>query len=140
MGRSPHEAGGVFDVAAKLGADWGKSEGLVKGHVLSELPFARSGTDERDVNDLEVGRGRGRLGLDGNKARKGKEAVHMLEDTCDVGRGQDSRRGKEDAGSDIKGSLENDIGVNVFPEVSIDLPDEIRGDGLGADRRSGRRH
>jgi hypothetical protein len=106
---------------------------------LSELPLARSGSDERDIHELEVGRGRGGFGLDGNKARNRKEAAHMFEDTCNVGRGRDGRRGKEYAGSDIEGGLENDIGVNVFPEVSVDLPDKFRGDGLGADGRSGRR-
>jgi hypothetical protein len=137
--RGPHEAGGVFDVPAQLGADWRESEGLVKGSALSELPLARSGSDERDIHDLEVLRGRGGFGLDGNKARNGKEAAHMFEDTCNIGRGRDGRRSKEYAGSDIEGGLENDIGVNVFPEVSVDLPDKFRGDGLGADGRSGRR-
>jgi hypothetical protein len=96
-------------------------------------------SDERDIHNLEVGCGRGGLGLDGNKARNGKEAAHMFKDTCDVGGGRDGRCGKKDAGSDIESSLENDIGVNVFPEVSVDLPDKIRGDRLGTDGRSGRR-
>jgi hypothetical protein len=130
----------MFDVAAQLGADRRESEDLVKGPALSELPLARSGSDERDVDDLEVGRGRGGLGLDGNKARNGKKAAHMFEDTCDVGRGRDGRRGKEYAGSDIEGGLEDDTGINVLPKVNVDLPDKIRGDGLGADRGSGRWH
>jgi hypothetical protein len=129
----------VFDVPAQLGANWWESKGLVEGPALSKLPLARSGSDERDVHDLEVGRGRGGFGLDGNKACNRKEAAHMFEDTCNVGGGRDGGHGKEDAGSDIEGGLENDIGVNVFPKVSVDLPDKIRGDGLGADGRSGRR-
>jgi hypothetical protein len=137
--RGPHEAGGVLDVTAQLGADWRESEDLVKGRALSELPLTGSSSNERDIYNLEVGCGRGGLGLDGNKARNGKEAAHMFKDTCDVGRGRDGRRGKKDAGSDIESSLENDIGVNVFPKVSVDLPDKIRGDRLGTDRRSGRR-
>jgi hypothetical protein len=92
-----------------------------------------------EIHNLEEGCGRGGLGLDGDKARNGKEAAHMFEDTCNVGRGRDSRCGKEDAGSNIEGGLENDIGINVFPKVRVDLPDKIRGDGLGTDGRSGRR-
>jgi hypothetical protein len=139
VGRGLHEVRGVFDVSAQLGADWRESKGLVKGPALSELPLARSGSDKRDVHDLEVGRGCGRFGLDGNKARNRKEAAHMFEDTCNVGRGRDGRRGKEDAGFDIEGGLENDIGVNVFPKVGVDLLDKIWGDGLGTEGRSGRR-
>jgi hypothetical protein len=62
----------------------------------------------------------------------------MFEDTCDVGGGRNGRCSKEDAGADIEGRLENDVGVNVLPKVGVDLPDMFRGDGLGADGRSGR--
>jgi hypothetical protein len=63
-----HKAGSVFDEAAKLGADRGKGEGLIKGGALSELPLARSGSDEWDIHDLEKGRGCGGIGLNGNEA------------------------------------------------------------------------
>jgi hypothetical protein len=113
----------VFGKAAELRAYRGESEGLVKGCALSELPCTRLGRDERDIHDLEIGRGCGGVGLDGDKARYGKEAAHMFEDTCDVGRGWDGRRGNEDAGSGIEGGLENDVGIDIFPEVGVDLPD-----------------
>jgi hypothetical protein len=103
------------------------------------LPLARSSSDERDIHDLEKGRGCGGISPNGGGAEYGKKAAHVFEDTCDVGRGRDGRCGKEDAGADIEGRLKNDVGVNVFPEVDIDLPDKIRGDGVGADGRSGRR-
>jgi hypothetical protein len=105
---------------------------------LCELPLARSGSDEWDIHDLKEGRGCGGIGLNGNEARNRKEAAHMFEDACDVGRGRNGRRGKENAGTDIEGRLENDVGVNVLPEVGVDLPDMLRGDGLGTDGRSGR--
>jgi hypothetical protein len=60
----------------------------------------------------------------------------MLENTCDVGRGQDSRHGNEDASSGIEGGPENDVRINIFPKVGVDLPDKLRGDGVGADGRS----
>jgi hypothetical protein len=138
-GRSPHEAGGVFGKAAELRAYRRESRGLVKGRALSELPCTRLGRDERNIHDLEVGRGCGGVGLDVNKAQYGKEVAHMLEDTCDVRRGWDGRRGNEDAGSGIEGRLENDVGIDIFPEVGVDLLDKLRGDGIGADGRSGRR-
>jgi hypothetical protein len=129
----------VFGKAAELRAYRRESEGLVKGRTLSELPCTRLGRDKRDIHDLEIGRGCGGVGLDGNQAQYGKEAAHMFEDTCDVGRGRDGRRGNEDAGSGIEGGLENDVGIDIFPEVGVDLPDKLRGDGVGADGRSGRR-
>jgi hypothetical protein len=62
----------------------------------------------------------------------------MFEDTCDIGRGGDGRRGNEDAGPGTEGRLENDVGIDIFPEVGVDLPDKLQGEGVGTDGRSGR--
>jgi hypothetical protein len=132
--------GGVFGKAAELRAYRRESKDLVEGRALSELPCTRLGRDERNIHDLEIGRGCGGVGLDGNKAQYRKEAVHMLEDICNVRRGRDSRRSNEDAGSSIKGGLQNDVGIDIFPKVGVDLPDKLRGDGVGVDGRSGRQH
>jgi hypothetical protein len=140
MGRSPHEAGGGFDVAAKLGADWGKGKGLIEGCALSKLPLTRSGSNERNVYNLEIGCRCGRFGFDGNKAGDRDEAAYMLENTGNVRRGRDSGCGNEHAGTAIKSGLENDVGVNILPKVRVNLPDKFRDDGVGTDGRSGRWH
>jgi hypothetical protein len=42
----------VLGKAAELRAYRRESEGLVKGHALSELPCTRLGRDERDIHNL----------------------------------------------------------------------------------------
>ena len=138
VGRGPHEADGVFEGGREFLAYRRDCKRVGKRVALSGLPNLGFGGDHQHINNLEDGcRGDG-SGLDGHDARDSDETPDVFENTCGLGRGKNSARGNEYAGSGVLGMFKNDVRTDVILEVGVDLGQHGRGDVIGADGRSGR--